>query len=76
MRLTHNLVLEPLVLADGLTVALALMLLSVEVFDSLVVEETISVNPPSDHVAVVHLPPKLRPPSGEHNASGNCVFRK
>ena len=48
LKLTHDLVLEALVLADGLTVAFTLVLLSIEVFYGLVVEEAVSMNSTSD----------------------------
>lgn len=53
IKRTHDFVFELLVLAQGLAVALTLMLLATEVLDSLVVEETICVDA-SGHLCETH----------------------
>lgn len=45
---TDNFVLKGLVLPDSLTVTLSLVLFTIEVFDSLVVQKTVRVDSPSD----------------------------
>ena len=71
-KLTHHPVFEALVLANGLAVALTLMLLSVEVFHSLVVKQAVGMNTTDGHITVVHRAPELRAPSGKHNACRHC----
>ena len=47
-RLTHDPVLETLVLTNSLAVAFALVLLAIEILDSFVVEQAVSVDTTSN----------------------------
>ena len=51
-ELTHDFVLKLLVFVDRIAVPFSLMLFSTEIFYSLVVQQTISVDPTSDLVKV------------------------
>ena len=71
--LTHDLVLEGLVLTNSLAITLALVLFAVEVLHRLVVEQAVGVNTTNRNVAVVHLPAELGTPLGEHNTGRHCM---
>ena len=73
--LTHDPVLETLVLTNSFAVAFALMLLAIEILDSLVVEQAIGMNPANSNIFIVHCPPQLRAPPCEHDTSSDCCGR-
>lgn len=60
--LTHDFVLQDLIIADGIPVSFTFTLLATKVFDSFVVQEAISMNPPGDSILIVHSSANLSAP--------------
>ena len=68
---THDFVLQALILADSVAVAFAFVDFTIEVLDSLVVQQNVGMDSTGNHIAVIHLTAKSGSVFGENNTGGN-----